>query len=105
MKQGQVVDLTEDIAINAGKISVELKIPLADSIIYATAKKYNAKIYSQDNDFRKLENVIIIEALAKVLKNGSFVIPTKVGIQSFQLLMNFLDSRFHGNDDFCKRLY
>ncbi len=38
------------------------------------------------------------------MKNGSFVIPTKVGIQSFQLLMNFLDSRFHGNDDFCKRL-
>ncbi len=44
------------------------------------------------------------EALAKVSKNGFFVIPTKVGIQSFQLLLNFVDSRLHGNDDFCKRL-
>ncbi|MEK6793756.1 MAG: type II toxin-antitoxin system VapC family toxin [Spirochaetota bacterium] len=61
MKQGHVADLTEDIAINAGKTSLMLKIPLADSIIYATAKKYNAKIYTQDNDFRKLESVIIIE--------------------------------------------
>lgn len=49
MKQGQVIDLTQDIAINAGKKSIELKIPLADSIIYATAKKYNAKIYTQDH--------------------------------------------------------
>lgn len=29
----------------------------------------------------------------------------KVGIQSFQLLISFLDSSFHGNDDFCKRLF
>ncbi len=43
-----------------------------------------------------------MEALAKVSENGSFVIPTKVGIQSFQLLMNFLGSRFHGNDDFLQ---
>ena len=46
----------------------------------------------------------IKEASCKSLKRETFVIPTKVGIQSFQCVAKSLDSRFHGNDDFCKRL-
>ena len=40
----------------------------------------------------------------KNLKKANFVIPTKVGIQSFPYIAKPLDSRFHGNDDFCKSL-
>ena len=40
----------------------------------------------------------------KSLKNADFVMPTKVGIQSFPYVVKPLDSRFHGNDDFCKSL-
>ena len=57
MKQGIVVELTSDIAIHAAKISYEYKIPMADSIILATANIYNATIWTQDEDFKGLDNV------------------------------------------------
>jgi predicted nucleic acid-binding protein len=34
---------------------------MADSIIYATAKKYNATLWTQDSDFKDLKNVRYIE--------------------------------------------
>ena len=57
MRQGRVVDLDSDLAINAAKVGVEFKLPLADSIIYATGQKFNALIWTQDNDFEALAGV------------------------------------------------
>jgi toxin FitB len=57
MKQGQVVNLDSDLAISAASYGVIHKLPLADSIIYATAQKYNAIIWTQDTDFKELANV------------------------------------------------
>jgi predicted nucleic acid-binding protein len=57
MRQGRVVDLDSDLAINAAKLGVEFKLPLADSIIYATGQKFNAVIWTQDNDFGALAGV------------------------------------------------
>jgi toxin FitB len=57
MKQAKVVDMDETIAIHAAKISNEKKIPMADSIIYATATIYNATVYTQDDDFKELKGV------------------------------------------------
>jgi len=61
MKQGLVVDLNPMIAISAAKISVELKLPMADSIILATARVYNATLWTQDSDFKSIEGVQYIE--------------------------------------------
>jgi len=57
MKQGNVVDLDSDLAIYAAKIGKEYGLAMADSVIYATAKKYNAKLWTQDKHFKDLENV------------------------------------------------
>ena len=57
MKQGVVVDLTSDIAILAAKISLGLKIPMADSIILATAKLYDAVVWTKDADFKGIKGV------------------------------------------------
>ena len=57
MQQGRVVDLSSDIAIEAAKISVENKIPMADSIILATARLYGATVWTQDEDFAGLPDV------------------------------------------------
>ena len=40
-----------------GGISKEKKIPMADSIIYASTQKHNATLYTQDEDFKGLPNV------------------------------------------------
>jgi predicted nucleic acid-binding protein len=57
MEQGSVIPLNGELAVNAAVFGVELKLPLADSIIYATAQKYNAVVWTQDADFKGLENV------------------------------------------------
>ncbi|MFH0812490.1 MAG: type II toxin-antitoxin system VapC family toxin [Pseudomonadota bacterium] len=57
MKQGQVIDLTTNISLMAGKLSLEHNIPMADSIILATGRIYQATIWTQDVDFKGLEGV------------------------------------------------
>ena len=57
MEQGRVIALDSDLAINAASYGVQLKLPLADSIIYATAQKYEATVWTQDSDFKGLSGV------------------------------------------------
>ncbi len=57
MEQGTVIALDGELAVNAAVYGVEHKLPLADSIIYATAHKYEATVWTQDPDFKGLENV------------------------------------------------
>jgi len=57
MYQGQVVALDASIAVNAAKLGFDLKLPLADSVILATAKAQNALIWTQDSDFKDIEGV------------------------------------------------
>ena len=61
MQQGNVVELTNSIAINAAKMSVKHKLPMADSIILATARQYNATLWTQDEDFENIEGVKYIK--------------------------------------------
>jgi len=57
MEQGHVIDLTSEISMSAAQISNEYKIPMADSMIYATARASKATLWTQDADFEGLENV------------------------------------------------
>lgn len=57
MQQGAVVDLDATLALSAALISDEKKIPMADSIILATARAKNATIWTQDADFMGMTNV------------------------------------------------
>ncbi len=57
MHQGLVVDLSSSLALSAAKIGVELKMPLADSIILATARVHNATVWTQDAHFKDIEGI------------------------------------------------
>lgn len=57
MQQGQVVDLDAELAMNAARLGYELKLPLADSVMLATARKYSATIWTQDSDFEGIDGV------------------------------------------------
>ena len=61
MEESQVVELTRDIALEAARYGKQLKLSLADSIIYATAMKFNATIYTLDKHFKGLPNVQYFE--------------------------------------------
>ena len=57
MRKGTVVDLTSLLAIAASKLSLEHNLPMADSIILATAKEFEATIWTQDSDFKNIDDV------------------------------------------------
>ena len=57
MQKGMVVELTASVAMNAAKLSMKHNIPMADSIILATAISYNCIIWTQDSDFENLQRV------------------------------------------------
>jgi predicted nucleic acid-binding protein len=57
MKQGQIIDLSASLAIEAAKISHSLKIPMADNIILTTAHSCEAQLWTQDADFKEIDGV------------------------------------------------
>jgi predicted nucleic acid-binding protein len=57
MRQGQVVDLDADIALAAARLSATLRLPMADSIILATAHRYEATLWTQDAELQSIEGV------------------------------------------------
>ena len=61
MYSGKVVDLTREIALNAAKISFEMKLPMADSIMLATSRTENATLWTQDEHFKGLQGVKYVE--------------------------------------------
>ncbi len=65
MKQGTTIDLTDELALQAANISIEYRIPMADSIILATARAHEAVLWTQDQDFKGIENVNYFPTKAK----------------------------------------
>jgi predicted nucleic acid-binding protein len=57
IKQGRVAAVNEAIALYAGKLSMEKKLPMADALIYATAVLCDATVYTQDAHFEGLAQV------------------------------------------------
>jgi len=61
LQQYKIVELGQDLALLAAKISVQHKLAMADSIIYAIGQHFSATIWTQDEDFKKLPGVKYIK--------------------------------------------
>ncbi len=57
MQQGQVVELDAALALRAAALGLRHRLPLADSIVYATAQAGSATVWTQDADFENLPGV------------------------------------------------
>lgn len=57
MQQGTVIDLDATLAIAAASLGVAHKLPLTDSIVYATARSVGGVVWTQDDDFDGLPDV------------------------------------------------
>ena len=60
MSQGNIVELTSEIALEAARISLDYKLPMADSVVLATGRVCDATIWTQDNDFKGIKGVKLI---------------------------------------------
>ena len=57
MQQGHLVGLDVATAVFAAKLGLQARLPLADSVVMATARAHNAVVWTQDGDFEGLEDV------------------------------------------------
>jgi len=57
MHQAGVVAVTSPLSLDAARLSVELKLPMADSLILATARAHRATVWTQDAHFEGLPDV------------------------------------------------
>jgi toxin FitB len=57
MQQGTVVELSAPLAIDAARISHDLKLPMADSIMLGASRAVDATLWTQDADFRDIAGV------------------------------------------------
>jgi predicted nucleic acid-binding protein len=51
MEQGKVLDLDRATALEAARVSIQYTIAMADSIMFATAQRHRATLWTQDSDF------------------------------------------------------
>jgi predicted nucleic acid-binding protein len=61
MVKGHVVGLPATTAMGAARLSLRLRLPMADSLILSTARRFGAEIWTQDEDFRGIEGVRYIQ--------------------------------------------
>ncbi len=61
MQQGKVVDLDPSLSLLAATVGLQHSLPLADSIIYATAQSVGATVWTEDADFEGLPDVEFIK--------------------------------------------
>jgi predicted nucleic acid-binding protein len=57
MRQGSVADLTEEVALMAARAGLERRLPMADAVIWATARMHDAVILTTDEHFKGLPGV------------------------------------------------
>jgi predicted nucleic acid-binding protein len=57
MQQGTLVDLDARVALSAARISIECRLPMADSVMLATARAFGATLWTQDEHFKGLPGV------------------------------------------------
>jgi predicted nucleic acid-binding protein len=58
MQRAEVIALSTEIALHGAQLSLEFKLPMADSVMLATARAFDALLITQDADFQGLAGVL-----------------------------------------------
>jgi toxin FitB len=61
MLRGKVILLDPSLAVDASRLSIKHKLPMADAIIYATTLANAAEVWTTDGHFKGLPNVRYFE--------------------------------------------
>lgn len=65
MRRATVIDLSSSIALAAARISIDLRLPMADSIMLTTARAFDATLWTQDADFKDVRDVRYVEKVPR----------------------------------------
>jgi predicted nucleic acid-binding protein len=60
LRRATIVPLDDSIALEAADVSLDHGLAMADSIIYATAARHDARVVTMDTDFEDLPDAIVV---------------------------------------------
>jgi len=60
MRKTNIIPLTEEVALVAADLSIELKLAMADAIVLATARLHDAEVITSDADFANIPGVVYL---------------------------------------------
>jgi len=60
LEQSEIVPLSQSISLLAADLSLDHQIPMADALVYATAKMRQAKLVTSDAHFEGLAGVVYL---------------------------------------------
>jgi len=60
LRRARIVSVDEPLAMSATEVALAHGLAMADSIIYATARRYDATLVTADRDFEDLLGVTVI---------------------------------------------
>lgn len=60
LRRATIVPLDESLALEAADVSLERGLAMADSIVYATARRHGATLVSADADFGGLPGAVVV---------------------------------------------
>ena len=60
IQKTRIVPLSDALALAAADVSLEFRLAMADSIVYATARAEDAELVTSDSDLRNLPGVIFL---------------------------------------------
>jgi predicted nucleic acid-binding protein len=62
LARAEIVAVDESIALEAADVSLEFGLAMADSIVYATARRREATLVTGDSDFEGLPGAVVIRS-------------------------------------------
>ncbi len=62
MRLATIVPVDDPLALEAADLSLRLGLAMADSLIYATALRYEAKLVTMDTDFEGLAEAVVVKS-------------------------------------------
>ena len=60
MRRAEIAPIDESLALEAADISLAHGLAMADSVVYATARRHGAKLVTADADFEDLAETVVI---------------------------------------------
>lgn len=60
MRRATIAALDETLALEAADVSLELGLAMADAIVYATARRFGARLITGDSDFEGLPQTLVV---------------------------------------------
>lgn len=61
MTQGRVIELDSALAVEAAEASLAYGLAMADAIVFTTARKFGADLFTSDADLKGLEGVTFLD--------------------------------------------